>query len=53
MKQFIKVRKVGIGNMLDKHSWVAVLYLQHCNREAASRAKEEMMQQNLLTFALP
>jgi len=53
MKCIINVCKVDIGKMLDKHSWVAILYLQYCNREAASHVKEEMMQQSLLTFALP
>jgi len=53
MKCIINVCKVGIGKMLDKRSWVAIMYLQYCNREAASHVKEEMMQQSLPTFALP
>jgi hypothetical protein len=32
---------------------IAVSCLNHFNREVVSRVKEEMMQQNLQTFALP
>jgi hypothetical protein len=53
LRHCIKICNVDIVKILDKFSWITVLFLQLCDREAASHAREEMMQQSLQTFVLP
>jgi hypothetical protein len=49
----IEICSAGVVNILDKFSWIAVLFLKLCVREAASHVKEETMQLSSQTFALP